>query len=335
MLRGDSITPGAAVMGTETVPASLSAPAAVTESRARPRKDFPVPQTRDSAFRDSVPPDTACAFLLRDSVFRAGADGADTVLYYRKNFFTESAPYPVDRDAARQGVPGDPVPYSIATDNFMTSLLVLFLIATIVVVSARSRFLLAQTRLFFYRRRGGSGDEGQPGPGEMRGMWFLAVQTCVMYAMIYFMYLRVYVAGTFTIEQYELIGVLFAIFAAFFLLKAWTTSFVNWTFFDSESRREFASSAFFLLGAEGLFLMPAVYVQAYFGLSFEKSVFYIFLVLILFRLLTIYKQKQIFFRQKVSLLGFCLYLCTLEIAPFFMVWNVLAVISGNLKIIFE
>ncbi len=228
-----------------------------------------------------------------------------------------------------QGVEGVPIPYSIATDDLMTSLLIVCFVVTVIVLSAMGRSFAEQMRQFFYKSKYDSVG-GIMGSAELRCQWFLALEMCFMYAIIYFLYLKPHVSSTYLMGQNRIIGLLFGLVIAFFLAKSILTSTVNWVFFDREQRRRFSSATLFLLAAEGLCILPIVYIQTYFNFPFRYSVIYVIFVLIIFRLLTIYKQQQIFFAQKGSFLGFIIYLCTLEITPFFILWGVLTIISGSL-----
>ncbi len=286
----------------------------------------------DTAESAGTAADTLGVCPLRTAGETDSISRIDTALFYKKNLFADSALLHTETSAPRHGVPGDPIPYSIATDNLMTSLLVLFFIITIVVVAKIRRYLAGEIKLFFYHKKN-RGNDSNPGSGELRGLWFLSIQTCLMYAILYFFYLRTY-SNTFAIEQYQLIGLLFSVIAIFFLLKAIIMNIVNWTFFGSGNKRRFSDVNLFLTACEGLFIMPVVYFQSYFGMTLSDCSTYVFLVLILFRILAIFKQKQIFFTQKAGLSGFFIYLCTLEITPFFMVLSVLANLTGSLKIIF-
>ncbi|MCD8282874.1 MAG: DUF4271 domain-containing protein [Prevotella sp.] len=244
------------------------------------------------------------------------------------NFFTEKIPYIGRVTGVRQGAAGDTIPYSVATDDVMSTFLVGCLVATIIALSAVGRFVVRQVKLFFYNRRGETSVNTLTS-SELRAMTFLSFQTCFMYALLYFAYVSNGSEREFYIEPYRIIGLLFAVFVVFFAAKGLIVSIVNRTFFSGNERRRYNESSLFLTAMEGLFLLPVVYLLAYFGLTFHAAAIYVILVVIIFRLLTIYKQKQIFFCQKAGLAGFSLYLCTLELAPFLMVWNVLILILAQ------
>jgi len=81
-------------------------------------------------------------------------------------------------------------------------------------------------------------------------------------------------------------------------------------------------------------LFPAVILQAYFGLSIQNVEIYFIIVLIIVKILTIYKCYVIFFRQSVVKLQIILYFCTLEIVPLLAFWGALVITANNLKINF-
>ncbi len=210
-----------------------------------------------------------------------------------------------------QGIEGVLVPYSIATDNVMTLLLIACLATTIVVLMYMRRKMVLNITM-------------------VRCQWFLAVEMCIMYAILYFVYLSHYANVPLTVHPDLQMGIFFLTILLFFIAKRIVTRAVSLVFFDRDAVRRFSIDTLLLMGIEGLCLVPAVYLYVYLNLRAEYVLVYALGVVVLFRFLTFFKQKQIFFRQKGSFLGFFIYLCTLEIIPFVVLWSTMAIISGNL-----
>ena len=85
---------------------------------------------------------------------------------------------------------------------------------------------------------------------------------------------------------------------------------------------------------EGIALFPIVMLQSYFGISVQSAIIYAAIVLILVKLLTIYKCFVIFFRQNGAILQIILYFCALEIIPMLALAGFLVMIVDYLKINF-
>ncbi len=232
----------------------------------------------------------------------------------------------------RDGVVGDPIPYSIAGDNFMTSLLLLCFMATLVVVSALRNVFYRNAKQFFRAERP-NGNTGETG-NEVRLQIFLALQACLMYAVICFLYFKAFVSDTFIVEQFQMIELLFAVFVAYFLLQVILYSVVNYVFFDAKRNAQWLESKLFLWACQGTLLLPLVMMLAYFGLSVRNSVICLGAAVVLSKLLAIYKQRNIFFPRNGQIVGFFLYLCTHEIVPIIVICSVLTMVSDSLKVKF-
>ena len=254
-------------------------------------------------------------------------------LYYRESFFSKSHFYHPELPAGRPGVAGDPVPYTIASDNLLTSLLLACFILGCVAFAQSRDFIFRQVKHFFRVRNEGTSEIAET-TGEIRFQLFLALQTSLLYAILFFLYLRHLRVETFIAEQCVVIGILTGLVAAYFLLKAFSHWFVGWVFFGKRKNKQWLKSFLFLLSSQGVFLLPLVMLQAYFELSVKSSVIYVVSVLGASKILSFYKTYLIFFRKKGPFLQIFLYFCALEIVPLFALWGVLTIASNYLKINF-
>ncbi len=252
--------------------------------------------------------------------------------YRSEPFMSSNGLFHTTEAVEREGIAGESIPYSISGDNFMTSLLLLCFMATIVALSAlRGVFQRQLKQLFRTERANGNTAETAH---EVRLQVFLALQSCLMYAVICFLYMKTYVAETFMVEQFQMIGLLFGVFAAYFLLQAIMYSLTNYVFFDTKKNGQWLESKLFLLACQGTLLLPLVMMLAYFGLSVRNSVICLCVVVFLSKLLAICKLRNIFFLRNGQIVGFFLYLCTHEIVPIFVICSVLTVVNDSLKVNF-
>ncbi len=93
-------------------------------------------------------------------------------------------------------------------------------------------------------------------------------------------------------------------------------------------------SMLFLSAMEGVALFPLVMLQIYFDISVQSAIIYAAVVLILVKILTIYKCFVIFFRQNGVVLQIILYFCALEIVPVLALAGFMVMIVDYLKINF-
>ncbi len=254
-------------------------------------------------------------------------------MYHSRSLVQKDSIYRPELAFYRQGVAGDPVPYSIAGDNLITAILLgCFVIATVAIAQS-GNFLQRQIKNLFYAQREGSTVFTETG-NELHFQLFLMLQTCLLSALIFFFYTRSVIGDTFTLPHYQIIGINTGIFAAYFLVKALLYLIVGWVFFDRKKNEQWFKSALFLTSMEGIALFPVVMLLAYFDLSVESAVIYATTVIIVGKLLAFYKTYLIFFRRSGIILQSFLYFCSLEVMPLGALWGVLVLTDNYLKINF-
>ena len=156
--------------------------------------------------------------------------------YYRESFFSKDSLFHPELKGGRLGVAGDPVPYTVAGDDFVTILLLFcFLIACVAFTKSR-QFIIRQAKTFFRVPRFGTTVITETS-NELRFQLFLGLQTCLLIAIGYFMYSRASISDTFTIDQYQVIIIYAGYAAAYFLLKALLYSITGWVFFDKKKTK--------------------------------------------------------------------------------------------------
>ena len=253
--------------------------------------------------------------------------------YYRESFFSKDSMFHPELSGGRYGVAGDPVPYSIAGDNLITSLLLGCFVLAMISFSRSMQFIIRQGKNFFYVPRGNTSTFAETS-GELWVQMFLVVQTCLLFSLIYFFYTRTYIADTFTIEHYQIIGIFTAVMAAYFLVKAAAYWAVGWVFFDRKKNEQWMKTYLYLISMEGVLLFPVVMLLAYFNLPMENAIVYVGIVVVLGKILSFYKTYVIFFRGNGIFLQNFLYFCALEMTPLASLWGVLVIINSFLKVNF-
>lgn len=254
-------------------------------------------------------------------------------MYQSRSLVQKDSVYRPELAFYGHGVAGDPVPYSIAGDNLITSILLgCFIIATVAIAQS-GNFLQRQIKNFFYTQLEGTTVFTETG-NEFHFQLFLMLQTCLLSALIFFFYTRTVIGDTFTIPHYQIIGINTGIFAGYFLVKALLYLIVGWVFFDRKKNEQWFKSALFLASMEGIALFPVVMLLAYFDLSIESAVIYAAAVVILGKLLAFYKTYIIFFKRSSVILQSFLYFCSLEVMPLGALWGVLVLTDNYLKINF-
>lgn len=234
----------------------------------------------------------------------------------------------------RQGVAGDPVPYTIRGDNTITALLLgCFIIALAAFANSR-RFMLKQVKHFFREPRHNVTEMSET-TAEVRYQAFFVMQTCLLLSIIAFMYTLERVADTFSLSsQYQLVAIFFGIFAAYFAAKTLLYWVVNSVFFGKKKSARWLKSFLFATSAEGIALFPLVLLQSYFELSIQKAIIYVVFVIVLVKMMLLYKSFVMFFKSKSFFLQIILYFCALEMQPLLSLGGILVKVVDYLKINF-
>jgi len=253
--------------------------------------------------------------------------------YYKESFFSKDSLFHPELPGGRLGVSGDPVPYTIAGDNFFTSLLLCCFILSVVACSQSRRFIARQAKNFFFVSHDNYTTITETS-SEIRFQIFLVLQTCLLLAFGFFFYTQAYVGGTFVLEPYQIIGIYSGVIAIYIALKFLAYWFTDWLFFDKKKNEQWLKSLLFIISTEGVALFPMVVLQAYFNLSMQSAIVYASIIIVFIKILTFYKTYIIFFHQKGSFLQNILYFCGLEIVPLLFTWGVLVTNNSYLEINF-
>ena len=253
--------------------------------------------------------------------------------YYRESFFSKDSLFHPELTGGRLGVAGDPVPYSIASDNLITGLLLGCFILALLALAKSREFIIRQAKNFFYVQRANTTEITETS-GELWVQMYLIVQTCLLFSVIFFSWQRTDVTDTFIFDQYQVIGIYTGVIAGYFIFKMILYWGVGSVFFESKKIEQWSKSFLFLIAGEGLLLFPLVMLLSYFDISIRSAVIYTLIVVIFVKILTFYKTYLIFFQKKGLILQNFLYLCALEIVPLFLLGGALTLINSFLKVNF-
>lgn len=252
--------------------------------------------------------------------------------YYRESYFKTDSLFHPELNGGRMGIPGDPVPYSPANDDIISCVLLACFMITILVVSRSRRFIFVQVKDLFYPVREDS-IEMKETANEVNYQFLLCMQAGILLSMSFFYYAQNYISETYILEtEYALMGIFFAIFAGYFLMKEILFYWTHHTFFEPHQCWKSNVSRLFLTAMEGAIMLPAVLVHTYFSLPATSLLYSTIIIVILVKLVSFYKSYTIFFRKKGYFLQIFLYFCTLEAIPLAMLWGILVFAANYLKV---
>ncbi len=298
------------------------------------------PEQQDSAIQANIKPSEITWSQQPDTLHlpghTAGHSWRDINMpkYYRESYFTGKPWFHPNLFGGRLGTAGDPVPYSIPRDNVITALLMICFVLAAVAYAKSKRFILRQAKGFFRPPHSEKMTAMSETSGEVRFQFFLVMQSCLLFALVYFFYVQKRVTDTFIIDQYQVIGIFALINLVYVVLKAAMYWLSGWVFFDRRRNDLWMKSFLFLVAMEGVCIFPIVMLQAYFEMPVETTLVCTGVVLAVFKLLALYKTYIIFFRHTGNSLQIFLYFCTLELMPLAVLLGALAMTGNYLKVNF-
>ena len=298
------------------------------------------PAQQDSAIQANFQPSEIHWSERPDTLHLPGHDKGHNMLdvqlpeYYREGFFSEDSLFHPELPGGRYGTAGDPVPYSLHHDNVMTGLLLLFFMLAVISISKIRTILIRQAKNFFHTPHKGTTEVTET-TSELRYLSFLMLLSFLQISQLFYFYTIYYIGSTFILaSQYYLIAIYLGIIIGYFMVKSLLYAIVNLVFFDGKRNGQWLRALMFITVYEGILLFPAVIVQAYYEYPVQFVIIYLTFVLLVVKIMTIYKCYVIFFRRNVVCLQIILYLCALEIVPMLALWEFLVMTANSLKIIF-
>lgn len=231
-----------------------------------------------------------------------------------------------------EGELGTPRPYSMRYDDLFMLLLVVCCVSMLVAIGSSLHAIKDRFREFFFPSSAADYDMPSSIPPLM---FFLCTMTCITMALCSFLYIDKEMEGFFVVDNnIAVVGAFFAASATYFLLKWFVYGLVNNVLFGSKKSLQWSHAFFFVTALEGALLFPLPLMVVIFGLPVENGVYYFIFVLILSKILTFFKSRSIFFRQKILILQNFLYFCALEMTPLLAFGGAWLMLAHILKVNF-
>lgn len=223
-----------------------------------------------------------------------------------------------------QAVPtgeGIPLPYSPRMDDGVTVVLLCCFFLSAYVLSRSRKFLLQLVKDFLLHRERTS-IFAISTAADMRYLLLLILQSCVLAGVCFFCYFTeahpLLVAHC---PPAKLLGIYVAVCLGYLFLKWVAYSFLGWIFFDGSTRTIWMESYSTLLYYLGLALFPFALFIVYFDLSLFSTVIIGFILVVLSKILILYKWLKLFCYKLYGALLLILYFCALEIMPLFLLYR--------------
>ena len=231
------------------------------------------------------------------------------------------------------GLLGEDVPYSVSSDNTVTALLIGCFLLGMLALSVSRQFMVRQIHNFFYVPR--SVADMTETDYEINVQTFLVLQTALTIGILYYILSRFALGNDYSqMSQLKVIGIFSLILVGYFAVKKLVYHIVGWTFFSAKNNDQWSKAWLFLTAAEGVLLYPILLVQIYFGLPLQIAWIWAALIIILVKLLSLYKCYSIFFKHGGGIVQNILYFCALELMPLLALVGILQITGNYLKVNF-
>lgn len=231
------------------------------------------------------------------------------------------------------GLLGDDVPYSVSSDNTVTALLIGCFLLGMLALSVSRQFMVRQIHNFFYVPR--SVADMTETDYEINVQTFLVLQTALTIGILYYLLSRFALGNDYSqMSQLKVIGIFSLLLVGYFAVKKLAYHIVGWTFFSAKNNDQWSKAWLFLTAAEGVLMYPILLVQIYFGLPLQIAGIWAALIIILVKLLSLYKCYAIFFKHGGGIVQNILYFCALELMPLLALVGILQITGNYLKVNF-
>ncbi len=252
--------------------------------------------------------------------------------YYKETFFSKDSLLIEETHAGRYGIAGDPLPYSLRTDDIITSILIAGILLLMLSIKRTLRFFSFQMKHFFRTMRENSALERESA-SQLRYLVFMELHTAVILSLVFYFYAKEKISETYiTLSEYTLMGCFLAVMILLICFEHILQTVVNNIFFSAAEQRQWKTTKMMLTASMGMLLTPMLLLLAYFGLSVNDTLLYTVFVVLFVKILLFYKCFKIFFKKKSAFLQIFLYFCTLEINPMLVAWGILVFIANFLKV---
>lgn len=225
-----------------------------------------------------------------------------------------------------------PIPYSLKSDD-LVSIIILACFFLLASIFSHSLKVLAQQAKNFILHKERANLFGASTSVSSYFSFVIILQTALLSAIIFLGYFNYKCPNL--IQQnpsYLLLGIYAGVFLIYIFIKRNLYSFLGWIFFDKASTNLWLESWFTLVYYTGFMLFPYVLLLVYFNLDIKIMLTFGLVILIIAKILMLYKWLKFFFNNIYGLSLLILYFCALEIIPCFVYYRVLVNINCLLLI---
>lgn len=234
----------------------------------------------------------------------------------------------------KAGMQGQPLPYQLRSDVFVTGIiLVCFILFSYALKNGKKYVIQRIKELFQYKERISLFDEASA--SSNRYAFTLTFITAILSGMYIYEYVSETNLPLIHLATHELLlGIYIGATLLYIAFKGAAYEFINWIFFDKERNKYWIQTYFNLVSGVSFLLFPVVLLIIYFNLGIQIGKILIIFLLFFAKILLFYKSIRNFFKHVYGFMHFILYFCALEIIPLILFWKGITYINNILVLKF-
>lgn len=252
---------------------------------------------------------------------------------YTLGFFKDNPLLHPELQVTHHGHSAVPVPYMLWRDDWVAGSLLFSFVLLIYVINHLRRKFVQQAKDFFFPIQNKPTLFAEETAFEAHAVFFMIFLLSLLGGILSFIFAQ-YTLDLFLsqVSPYLLLFIYTGCFLAYFLLKRMASRFVNWIFFEKHQQEAWNEATSFLISIECVLIFPLALVFVYFNIPIIHTVVVLGFIVLLVKILLVYKCYSLFFPKLVCLFHLFAYLCALELVPMLALWKSLTFITDNLII---
>lgn len=228
---------------------------------------------------------------------------------------------------------GDPLPYTIFHDNWVSGFLLLSFAILVLTVAWSRKFLVTQARNFFMPSNNVKDQKKIKTTFEVLTPFIMASVFCVNNGLLVFASMsHFYDFDAGLCPPALVIGFCVGTFALYYALRWILYKHINWIFFEKSKKRTWTNGFSFLISLESLLSYPIILFTLNQEWNSDMTFKTLILAYVLIRICLLYHTHRIFFPKLYGLFHLFAYLCTLEIIPILLLWKIFMLFIAELVI---
>lgn len=240
------------------------------------------------------------------------------------NIINTSEFFAVGKGLPDRSVAMESIPYSAATDDFVSYVFVAMFIALSLILYNSKEMIAFRFRNFFTTKRVYSIENVNDNQREVFRILVATTVGAFSLGVILYHCLSLHITFPSYLEKpHWVLGISGGLFLLLLYVRALVYTLVNWVFFDNESQHRWNVGYFLLVSLTSYAFYVLAVAAVYLHLHVVTVTICLCFVVLLYEMLHIYKLFANFKFKSYGVLLIFLYFCTVEMLPMMLLWRLI------------